>query len=51
MSQYNLIHAEKPDDNVFNFKGHCRRTYWRKKSAAELAKIREKSFALQVAGE
>ena len=51
MSQYNLIHVEEPDDQVYNFKGVCRRTYWRKKSAAELAKIREKSFSLQVAGQ
>ena len=47
MSQYNLIHVNEPDTEVYNFLGTCTRTFWRKKSAKELQKLREKSFGLR----
>lgn len=51
LSQYNLIHTgEEPVKDVYNFKGVCRQTFWRKKSAKELAKLREKTLGLIIAG-
>eukprot|EP00353_Schmidingerella_taraikaensis_P018231 CAMPEP_0185615030 /NCGR_PEP_ID=MMETSP0436-20130131/34142_1 /TAXON_ID=626734 ORGANISM="Favella taraikaensis, Strain Fe Narragansett Bay" /NCGR_SAMPLE_ID=MMETSP0436 /ASSEMBLY_ACC=CAM_ASM_000390 /LENGTH=80 /DNA_ID=CAMNT_0028250371 /DNA_START=732 /DNA_END=974 /DNA_ORIENTATION=+ len=48
MSQYNLVHACEPDGAVYNFEGSCSRTFWRKKSAKELAKLKEKSLGLRL---
>lgn len=50
-SQYNLVFAGKPSTDVYNFDGVCRQTIWKKKSAKELAKIREKTLGLMLAGE
>ena len=46
LSQYNLIHVNEADKNVYNFHGVCLRTWWRKKSAKELAKLREKTLGI-----
>lgn len=39
------------DKDVFNFNGVCQRTWWRKKSVKELARLRDKTIGIQLAGE
>lgn len=51
VSQYNLVHSGEPSRDVYNFNGVCRQTVWKKKSSKELAKIREKTLGLMLAGE
>ena len=47
LSQYNLVHVSEPETVLYNFNGVCRKTFWRKKTAKELAKLREKSLGLR----
>ena len=40
-SQYNMIYKSEPDRDAENIDGYYTRTFWKKKSAEELAQNRD----------